>query len=707
MAEPARNRSSAFGVWMLAFAVAFGLALMLDRADQRHRTDRAAAAWAREAALLDAAGEVLTARLAERAAAVDAVAVALEAVAPAERADALDAALALAPEGTTLGAWIIPRDGVRYARRAGGGVTVDESANYTEPANEAFHTALVNGSGWLTLPPTAGTPWSAQYGRTLYDPDGVAFGVVYGRIGWESVAGLTRGLQLGRTGYAFVVTPSGELVDHPRVDRSVAGVSLHSLAARLGDSDLAAVGERVRRGDAGFVDRADPRSGTRERIRYRPLGESGWSLIALTAEREAVPPDLTEERASLNVAFCRLLVAYTAVGAAISLLGATGPLLGWMHAIAWSLLMTQATASLWASVRGPQARTEEGVRIVDASGLDRYLHLKERQTFGEETGERFVRIPTGVFLQSLDFPSANNATVTGVVWQRLAASFPDDIEPGIVFPESVDSTVEPLYERDIIERGVPVGTLKGWSFVLTLRERFRFERYPFDTKAVLLRMWPRDFDRPVVLVPDLDAYPLIEPGRLPGLDNAFVLAGWEPLHTFFQYREASYSTDFGNRAYVGHEQYPELTFTLDVQRAFVSTFVSDLIPLVVVAFLLFGVLQTVTTLAERTSATGFDFTNVLGACSGVAFVVVLGHIQLRTSLAGQSTTYLEWYYFVMYVALVLVAINAWHVIAPRRPRYVEWEDNLVARLVFFPLLTTGVLVATVYYFYPTDLTPTR
>ncbi|GDX81359.1 hypothetical protein LBMAG42_31700 [Deltaproteobacteria bacterium] len=270
----------------------------------------------------------------------------------------------------------------------------------------------------------------------------------------------------------------------------------------------------------------------------------------------------------------------------------------------------------------------------------------------------------------------------------------------MIFPEAVESSVEPLYERPILEGGAEVGTVFGYSFKLTVREQFDFHRYPFDTKDVWLRMWPKDFDSNVVLVPDLDAYPEIDPALRPGLDVGLVLAGWEPLRTYFQYREGNYSMDFGNRDYVGTEGFPELNFTVDVQRNFINTLVSDLIPLAVVTFLLYGVLRTLGTNHARIALTGFSFTSVLGACSGLVFVILLGHIQLRNALAGQEITYLEWYYFIIYIALVLTTVNAWMLIAEDPPPWIVWGDNLLARMAFWPLITTAIFLASAVYFFP-------
>ena len=235
-----------------------------------------------------------------------------------------------------------------------------------------------------------------------------------------------------------------------------------------------------------------------------------------------------------------------------------------------------------------------------------------------------------------------------------------------------------------------------------MRENFNFDRYPFDMKDVWLRMLPENFDGDAVLVPDLQAYPVINPKSLPGVERDIVLAGWEPIQSYFRFRENSYSTNFGVRDYIGRAGFPELYFTVDLRRDFVNAFVSDIIPLLVVACLLYGVLLTGTSDAERMGVLGFSFTNALAACSGLVFVVLLAHIQLRSTLPGQHYTYLEWYYFAMYVAIIGVALNAWMVVHPRPPRLIAHRDNELAKLLFWPVLTGFLFLTTWVYFFPTE-----
>lgn len=729
------GRSSPFFTWLVLLAASTLLSGFLGSFQEQLAEERATAAWQR----LDDRVEQASAALEERL---------VSAAEPAQRlADVLGPSLAAEPDPqarhrvaakalceaaggvwteaaescgagnspTTsrdaqpeLGVWLLADGGPPLALRMRAGADGperlgDDAALSLEPSVLAYQEGLIRPLEWATYPATASTHWTAQFAVPLYDADGKAIGMSFSRLGWDDLTTLVRAVELGRTGYAFVLSRSGELIGHPQVDRSAEGVSIASFALDSGDSALARAGERARRGEEDSLLREAPGSGELERLCWRRLEGSAWSVMAVSSQREVVGVSLQERRLEFGRSFSYMLVAYTAFAAALALLRPSFTVSAWCHSLAWSAVTMVATASLWTVGGGDATVEDRGVRIFDHAGLSQYLHAQERKLFGEAAllGATLERIPTGIFVQSLEFESANNARVTGMVWQRLPLDF-DLANAGVIFAEAVEAEISEAYTRDIVEHEKKVGVLRGWSFRITVRERFDFARYPFDNKDVWLRMWPAQFDQAVVLIPDLEAYGNLDPGRTPGLDADFVRAGWNPGATFFQYREMNYSTDFGNRLHTGRQGFPELNFTLSVRRAFISTFVSDLIPLLVVASLLFGVLRTITRNHEVAERTGFDFTNVLGACSGVAFVVVLGHIQLRSALGGQPTTYLECYYFVMYGMLVLVGLNAWHALALDGPRYVDWHDNLAPRLGFWPVISSAILVATLAYFYPTQ-----
>jgi hypothetical protein len=121
---------------------------------------------------------------------------------------------------------------------------------------------------------------------------------------------------------------------------------------------------------------------------------------------------------------------------------------------------------------------------------------KVRLEYLSETGSELGLIPTGVYVQSVEFSSANNVTVTGYVWQRFAPGLPPWVLPaageaGFILPESETTALNRAYERED-----ETGRLVGWYFKAVLRQEFDYSHHPFDSEVVWVRLWPSQIARP-------------------------------------------------------------------------------------------------------------------------------------------------------------------------------------------------------------------
>ncbi len=470
--------------------------------------------------------------------------------------------------------------------------------------------------------------------------------------------------------------------------------------------------------------------------------------------------------------------------------------------------------------------------LQDAAELSRKLH-EEQSTYYSEP----IYVPTGVFVQSIEFASANNVILTGYIWQKYIDGKHDEISRGFVLPESETANIKEAYrrrkerhllfslepqsvlgdgcidrddllnafeqrdiylpknfeilekqngwfityesdllfgnqlatqsdldsctledlrgeledqgiilseraslekrdyvllvndeesnriysirqrfgklyayknntytiEKDDSELDVMANTeIIGWYFQDTLRQNFDYSKYPLDRQEIWIRIWHQDFDKNVILVPDLDAYNPIQPTSLPGLEQEdFVLTGWTTEMSFFDYRLNSYNTDFGIDNYVGQESFPELYYNISLKRAFTGPFVSNMIPLIAVAIILFTVLMMGTRDEEKGKFIGFSASGVLAACAGLFFTVIIAHVSVRADLAAVNVIYLEYFYFVMYFVILSVAVNSLLFSLSRsdRIRFIYVGDNLLAKLLYWPVLLGLLLIITFLVFY--------
>ena len=78
-----------------------------------------------------------------------------------------------------------------------------------------------------------------------------------------------------------------------------------------------------------------------------------------------------------------------------------------------------------------------------------------------------------------------------------------------------------------------------------------------------------------------------------GIEDSIVLGTWDLERTFFDYKLSSYDTNFGIPGYIGQQGFPELHYNIVVKRKFENAFILYLLPLFLVAALLFAALMTV------------------------------------------------------------------------------------------------------------------
>jgi hypothetical protein len=300
--------------------------------------------------------------------------------------------------------------------------------------------------------------------------------------------------------------------------------------------------------------------------------------------------------------------------------------------------------------------------------------------------EKPVYIPTGFFVQSLYFMSKANVQVKGYIWQKYPLNMAVPISQNFIFPEVVERadtfTQIEMYRQ--IEKNYEV---IGWYFEGIFRHKFDYHNYPLDNKTVTLRLWPKDFNRNIVFTPDFVAYPKNLNNPL-GLEDGIVLRGWELDETFFKYHMDDYQTDFGMGHVANRHERPELSFNIVITRSFQNAFIVHLLPLVVVLTLLFALLISIHKEQEKKEIYGVNVQGVIGSCSSLFFIIMLSHIHLRGDSPGSQIVYVEYFYFLSYFMLLVVAIYGFLHLSGKLPnwKWIHYKDNLVIKFLYWPFI---------------------
>lgn len=372
----------------------------------------------------------------------------------------------------------------------------------------------------------------------------------------------------------------------------------------------------------------------------------------------------------------------------------------WWLSTAVSIVLITILINLWVQMNRHHL---EPTQLVNEQAVNDYLKNNWENINNAENSNNTIKIKTGIFVQSLEFFNSAEVNLTGYIWQRYKDGLHDDIKPGkdevgFVLPEQVNSgnDIEPYEVYRVRSANEEI---IGWYFEATLRQPFDYSDYPFDHKTAWVRMWHRQFSRNIILVPDFEAYKATGTKDIFGIEENIVLGTWKRENTFFDYQLSSYDTNFGIPDYIGQQGFPELHYNFVVKRKFENAFIVHLLPLFLVAALLFAALLTVSAKDELSDRLGFNTSDFIAACSALFFVVMLAHIQLREQFAESSIVYIEYFYILMYALLVLATANTYFFsIKPKRGcQLILYEDNIIFKVAYWPVVFICLILITLVF----------
>lgn len=387
----------------------------------------------------------------------------------------------------------------------------------------------------------------------------------------------------------------------------------------------------------------------------------------------------------------------------------------WLISIVMTLLFTVAIAGLWSlSDSLPAALPEGSIKLITESQINTFeeKHNKIAQTLELKQP---IYIPTGVFFKSAQFEGVNNLTISAYVWQKYhfgskilnklkdnesICNYESDLIPktkGISFIEAIES------ENDFncptatyIARDSEGNVTIGWYVKLNLRQSFDYSRYPFDKNVMRVRMNHSDFEKNLILVPDIHGYALLYEAANTGIDlQGFVLPGWDLKRSYFSMVTAVYASNWGIENFVGQIT-PELYFNVEISRDFIDPFISGVTPVIMMFLVLFIILFASSDKEELAGKFGFNAMAVFAILGGLLFSVTLWHSGFRTMLASPKVSYFECFYIICYFLIIVVGINSLMLSADYQADWIRYRDNLVVKLSFLPVTAAIVFFTTLF-----------
>ncbi|WP_199248659.1 cache domain-containing protein [[Phormidium] sp. ETS-05] len=594
-----------------------------------------------------------------------------------------------------------------YYTRKGGKIEyqpVEKYYAYTQPQYEWYHKPIKEGASWIepffsNINPNLIAPFGTPFYRN--DPatqKPVVAGVVTANYSLEELRNLIKSLTIGKTGYGFLLSHKGNFIYHP-IERLVESKTniLERAKNVLKDELLLETSQKALAGESVVMDDRSAVTGQSTWLFFEPIPSTGWALgVVFIKDEIFTNTDSLRHKliwialGSISTLFFLSIIVFRAYEGRFWSL--------WFVSITTSGLLGGGVGLIWylSFIERPDKTTEHTV-IVSQPGLQSFLESRNKiDKQLKKTPATYI--PTGIFIQSIEFQGANNVFITGYLWQKYTKGIHDDISRGFIFPESVTGTdFEPVeayrYETDTQE-------VIGWYFETAIRQNFDYNRYPFDAKDVWLRIWHQDFYKNVILVPDVDSYKLMNPTSIPGVEKDFVLPGWHLESSFFHYRINSYNTYFGfPQAADAYQEVPELYFTIIAKRNFLTVFISNVMPSMVLACLLFVIQMIISEKHRVNEAMSFTAMEIVSTSGAFIFIVILDQINLRNSIAAGGIIYLEFFYFILYIIILWVTVNALILASGTKIALLDYQDNFIPKLLYWPFFLKVLLIVTLIAFY--------
>ncbi|WMJ09973.1 cache domain-containing protein [Nitrosomonas sp. sh817] len=580
---------------------------------------------------------------------------------------------------------------------------LDQHYDYT--GNAVYGDRNSNARNWYQHASTGRSGWLEPYYDLAYQQVTIKYvtplrahaqsedlkkGVVFLDIGIEWFRHHIENHDVGDNGYAIIVNNNGQIIYHGLKGPKKIISELHQSISPsyLADFSTGSPGINELTGRSAWLHKF-------------PIGETGWYVLTVMNTELSnknlfynQPDHPVIHKSDIHYWILTTVILLLMIYSWIALIKHQHSITHLLrHAFIFSLLLTLGIITIWINEYFAASPVQNNsLTLSNRAIVEQFQDDYTISALNESKHPPFY-VPTGLFIQSIEFLNASNTAVSGYVWQRYPKSYEESIEPGVIFPEAIQTALTEAYTHEENNEIV-----KGWYFEVTLRETFDYRGYPFDRQFLWIRLWHKEFTKNIILVPDFKAFDSLNPSTLPGVEKDFVLSEWSLSRAYFDIRINKYNSNFGNTRFTSHDKMPELYFNIEISRNILNPFIAHLFPLAVVLLMLYGIVLTISKQETNLTITGFNVSAVIAACSALFFILLIMHVQLRDELAVNTIVYLEYFYLISYVTILMVTVNT--VLFSYDPPLpiLAFKDNFIPKLIYWPVLLLWIFLITAILF---------
>ena len=582
-------------------------------------------------------------------------------------------------------------------------IQVEESYDYTAPKKSAtawYTEVRDNGMRWVEpYYGSAAEDWFIDLGVPFTYADGPKAGQVRGTITvsflCHDFGKLIHQLSLGRTGYGIITSPAGVFLAHPdselvgktKLDDWVSTTEQHPEFIRACKLLLA--------GKSGTIHYRRDEDHKKALFCFDQIPEAGWGIGMAFLEDDLLANQRSVNRRYIHISLLGSLLLVCVLAIVYSFDDLDRTEIWRLSMISTALLTANVFLIGWLEHQAERPKDNNvSFPITDFSSLESFIETQHDRS-DELKRATAIPIPTGIHVQRMDFQDSYNLNIGGTVWQKIPLNIAEEITPGVSFPQTSPfaeaSLIEEAYRREFAGKEGESGYLLiGWIYRVTLQLNFEYSDFPFDKRQIDIEVESADTTGKVMLVPDLASYRQTNPSSLPGMADSIVLSGNEITESYFNFSTQQLGTDFGFGVEQGRHQTSVLHFNVHLRRKLLNVFVTYLIPIAVALMMIFILLIACRKTTERQG--------IIESMAAFIFVLIFSHIDLRKEVVTGELIYLEYFYFITYLMVLLTTFNLMAYTLNKTDAF-DFNENQVFKAIYFPLFFFAVLAVTMAKFY--------
>ncbi|SMD35253.1 Cache domain-containing protein [Reichenbachiella faecimaris] len=583
-----------------------------------------------------------------------------------------------------------------YDKRQGRLIQLEDKYDYTTDSiatNEWYLGPLEENEPHWTDPyfGTGAKLLVADYGLPFYLNNATSpSGVISLTLDLKKLNAKMDSLAVGQTGTAMIFSESGNLVAHP-ISEYILDLTLQSTAEELGLGEMVDLILLTEEGNLDYT----RYTGQHAHAFYAQIPGVNWKTLVVFNSS-----DLLGNAHLLHRKLVKICLSISALLFMLLLLlikpRAEAKQKLWSISIYLSIVIVGNIMFMWyLNLNYDYSVGDDNEVFIDSrTSLASFIN-SENQKVSKLGLQKFIPVATGIFVEEFEFRDSYNVIIRGEVWQKWPKHLARFYDAGLRFPQ------EALAGRTLItkisEKEDKNYVTHTWSVKVMLKMPFDYSEYPFDVRDVKIEVMYPDVDSGILLVPDVDGYSDIIPFSSPGINKDIYLNDSQLLSTQFSFDLVNYHDRFGHKKFSGTNQFPIMKYSINLKRRLLNVLVMNIIPILVVASMIFLIFYSIT--KDKDDKSGVSMMGAVQSCAGFFFVLLVAHIDLRRRLSTPSLTYIESYYLTMYVIMALLAINVVAFTKGNNSRFLHYQDNLLVKISYWPVLLFTWMIITLFVFY--------